>query len=78
MTSQLMICNNKTSKETLSLSNSPAQTMFASPPFLAQSKNNNSEQPDLKTSLIQSEKYGHHLSKTNLANQSASVRSRIL
>ncbi|MBD0389862.1 MAG: hypothetical protein ICV54_26000, partial [Nostoc sp. C3-bin3] len=51
----------------------PAQGMFESLPFVVQSKNNNSEQPNLKTSLIQTEKYGHHLSKTDLANQSATT-----
>ncbi|QFS50288.1 phosphodiester glycosidase family protein [Nostoc sphaeroides] len=71
MTSQLSISNNKTSKETLPFSNTPARGRFESRPFVVQSKNDNSKQPDLKTSLIQAEKYGHHLSKTNLANQSA-------
>ncbi|MBN3947881.1 MAG: hypothetical protein HWQ38_16030 [Nostoc sp. NMS7] len=73
MTIQFSISNNKTSKKTLAFSDTPAQRMFESHPFVVQSKNDNSEKPDLKASLIQAEKYGHHLSKKNLANQSVST-----
>lgn len=73
MNSRLSIYNNKNSKKTLPFSNTPAQKMFESSPFVVQSKNDNSQQPGLKVSLIQAEKYGHHLSKNNLANQSVST-----
>ncbi|MEH2364297.1 hypothetical protein [Nostoc sp.] len=62
---------NQQMQQTSAFSHVPAQGMFESRPFAVQSKNNNSEQPNLKTSLIQAEKYGHHLSKINLTNQSA-------
>lgn len=71
MTSQLNIYNNKTRKETLPSSNTPTHRKFDSYPFVVQSKSDYHEQPpNLKTSLIQAEKYGHHLSKTNLAKES--------
>ncbi len=71
MTSQIHISNNKNRKETSPLSNTPTHAMFESHPFVVQSKSDHHvQQFDLKTSLIQAEKYGHHLSKTNLANQS--------
>lgn len=73
MNSQISISNNKTSNKTLPFSNTPAQKMFESSPFVVQSKNDNSQQPRLNVSLIQAEKYGHHLNKNNLGNQSAST-----
>jgi hypothetical protein len=45
--------------------------MFQPRPFVVQAQSPNQiQQPDLKTSVIQAEKYGHYLSKNNLANQS--------
>lgn len=42
----------------------PTTGIFDSPPFVVQSKNENQvQQPDLKASLIQAEKYGHHLGR---------------
>ncbi|MDF5734753.1 MULTISPECIES: hypothetical protein [unclassified Nostoc] len=42
----------------------PTTGIFDSPPFVVQSKNDNQvQQPDLKASLIQAEKYGHHLGR---------------
>ena len=71
MTSQLNISKNKTRKETSPLSNTLTHAMFESHPFVLQSKSDHHvKQPNLRTSLIQAQKYGHHLSKTNLANQS--------
>ncbi|MDB9373336.1 hypothetical protein [Nodularia sphaerocarpa] len=64
---------NQQMQETSTFSDVPAQGMLESHPFVVQSKNNNSEQSNLRTSLIQAEKYGHHLSKTDLTNQSAST-----
>ncbi|MDB9379663.1 hypothetical protein, partial [Nodularia sphaerocarpa] len=72
MTSQLSISNNKISKKTLPLSNTPAQKMFESSPLVVQSKSGNSKEADLKTSLIQAEKYGHHLSKIQFPTVSTS------
>jgi|GEM_PF-3179308 len=57
--------------QTSAFSNAPERGIFESHPSVVQSKNKNSEQLDLKASFIQAEKYGHHLSKTNLANQLA-------
>jgi len=60
-----------TKTQTSAFSNAPERGIFESHPSVVQSKNKNSEQLDLKASFIQAEKYGHHLSKTNLANQLA-------
>ncbi|MCC5632306.1 hypothetical protein LC613_32225 [Nostoc sphaeroides CHAB 2801] len=74
MTSQLNISNNKTRKEASPLSDIPTHAMFESHPFIVQSKSDHQlEKPDLKTSLIQAQKYGHSLGKTNSANQSDST-----
>ncbi|MEH2423242.1 MAG: hypothetical protein V7K48_20720 [Nostoc sp.] len=66
MTSQLNISNNKTRKEASPLSDTPTPAMFELHPFVVQSKSDHQlqlQQPDLKTSLMQAEKYGHHLNK---------------
>ncbi len=78
MTSRLKISDNKTRKETSPLSNTPIRGMFESHPFAVQPKSNHHvQQPNLKTSLIQAQKYGHHLSQTNLVNQSAAVEEPV-
>lgn len=69
MTSQISISNKKNNSE-LPFSKTAQGGRFNSRAFMMQSKTDNSKQPGLKTSLIQAEKYGHHLNKTDLANQS--------
>jgi hypothetical protein len=60
-------------QQTSTFSNDEVQGMLKSYPFVLQSKPNTGNLPDLKTSLMRAEKYGHHLNKTNLANQSATI-----
>ncbi|MEH1900615.1 MAG: hypothetical protein V7L04_04170 [Nostoc sp.] len=53
-----------TKKQLTGVANSSAQGMLQSRPFVMQSKNENQiQQHDLKTSLMQAERYGHHLDK---------------
>ncbi len=54
----------KNSDSKTSVVSNPTTGIFDSPPFVVQSKNDNQvQQPDLKASLIQAEKYGHHLGR---------------
>ncbi|RUS92870.1 hypothetical protein DSM106972_097950 [Dulcicalothrix desertica PCC 7102] len=73
MTDKLSIHKNKTSNETLPVSNTSVKGAFELSPSQKQLKNHNSEQPHLGTSLIQAKKYGHHLGKKDLTNQSVST-----
>lgn len=51
-------------KQTSAFSSASTGEMFESRPFVVQQqKGENSQQSDLKTSLMQAEKYGHHLNK---------------
>ena len=53
------------------------ETMFQPRPFVVQLQSDHSlQQPDFKTSFIQAKKYGHDLSKTNLANQSVPIATQ--
>lgn len=66
-------------EETSVVSASPVQGIFASPPFVVQSKNDNRvQQPDLKASLIQAEKYGHHLGRFQSTNSHKTQISPLL
>lgn len=59
-----------TQKQISAFSIAPVQGMFESRPFVVQQqKGENSQQPHLKTSLMQAKKYGHHLSQMDVANQ---------
>ncbi len=71
MTSRLKTSNKKNNSE-LPFSNA-TRASFDSRPFVVQSKSDNSKQSDLQTSLMQADSYGHHLSETNLANESATA-----
>ncbi|MHC5732145.1 MAG: hypothetical protein ACYTXY_50415, partial [Nostoc sp.] len=58
-------------KETQDLSNTPVEGMFKARPFVVQvQKANQVQQPDLKTSLIQAKRYGHHLNQIDSASVS--------
>ncbi|MEH1930301.1 hypothetical protein [Nostoc sp.] len=71
MTSQIHAQNQHTKKETQDLSNTPVQGMFKARPFVVQAqKANQVQQPDLKTSLIQAKRYGHHLNQIDSASAS--------
>ncbi|MEM7555894.1 MAG: gamma-glutamyl-gamma-aminobutyrate hydrolase family protein [Cyanobacteria bacterium P01_A01_bin.84] len=72
MTSRLSTLNKKNSNEKLPFSNATGGR-FESRPFVVQSKSDNSKQPDLQTSLMQADTYGHHFYKTDLANESATA-----
>jgi hypothetical protein len=59
-------------REKPDVSTAPAQGMFQSRPFVVQSKTaEQSQQPDLKTSLMRAQRYGHHLSRMQPAGVSA-------
>lgn len=60
---------------TSDLSNTPAQGMFQSRPFVMQPQatEKSQEQPDLKVSLMRAERHGHHLSKIQPASDSATT-----
>ncbi|MBD2343783.1 hypothetical protein [Anabaena subtropica] len=47
---------------------SSRREIFQSRPFVVQSKQTKLNQPNLKTSLMQAEKYGHHLNQTHPTN----------
>ncbi|MBD2343784.1 hypothetical protein [Anabaena subtropica] len=71
MQSRLNTPNKKLQKETSAFSTNPNQGMFESRSFVVQSKESMSNQPDLKTSLMQAKKYGHNLGQivfTNVSN----------
>ncbi|MEH1901121.1 MAG: hypothetical protein V7L04_06830 [Nostoc sp.] len=58
-------------KQTSVFSNNLQEGMFQPRPFVVQSKQNKEQQPeqdDLETSLMQAERYGHNLSKINSAS----------
>ncbi len=59
-------------KKTPNFSTAPAQGMFESRPFVVQSKTAQA-QPDLKTSLMRAERYGHNLSQIQPAGFSAAT-----
>ncbi len=60
-----------TQKQTLAFSSALSEGMFESRPFVVQQTAENSQHPDLKTSLMQAEKYGHHLNQLQPASFSA-------
>ncbi len=63
MTNQAHTHTKNTRKETGNFSTAPASGMFQSRPFVVQQQTEkNSKQQDLRTSLMQAERYGHHLS----------------
>jgi hypothetical protein len=55
-----------TRKKTPNFSTAPAQGMFQSRPFVVQSKTAQA-QPDLKTSLMRAERYGHNLNQISVS-----------
>lgn len=59
-------------KKTPNFSTAPAQGMFESRPFVVESKTAQA-QPDLKTSLMRAERYGHNLSQIQPAGFSAAT-----
>ncbi|PHM05968.1 hypothetical protein [Nostoc sp. 'Peltigera malacea cyanobiont' DB3992] len=64
--------NEKYPKRTSNTAAAPTQGMFQSRPFVVQAQQaENSQQTNLKTSLMQADNYGHHLSKMQLATVSA-------
>lgn len=59
-------------REKPDISTAPAQGMFQSRQFVVQSKTaEQSQQPDLKTSLMRAQRYGHHLSRMQPTGVSA-------
>ena len=59
-------------REKPDVSTAPAQGMFKSRPFVVQPQTaQKSQQPDLKTSLMRAQRYGHHLSRMQPAGVSA-------
>ena len=67
MTKRIHIQNQRTKNGTQDLSTTSALGMVQA------QKATQVQQTDLKTSLIKTEKYGHHLNKNNLANQPVST-----
>jgi hypothetical protein len=64
MKSRIRTQKKSTKEQTPDFSTAPAQPMFQSRPFVVQSKTaERSQQPDLKTSLMRAQRYGHHLSR---------------
>ncbi len=62
-------------EQTPDFSTTPAQPMFQSRSFVVQSQSTekSQQQPDLKTKLIQAERYGHHLRHINPAGVPAAT-----
>jgi hypothetical protein len=74
MKSRIRTPKKKTSLETPDFSTAPDREMFPSRPFVVQSQTaEKSQQPDLKTSLLQAERYGHHLSRMHPAGVAATA-----
>lgn len=73
MTSRLHTQTTNTRKQTPAFSTAPAQGMFQSRPFEVRSPSatKSQQQPDLKTSLTQAERYGHYLGRMQPAGVSA-------
>ncbi|MBD2296378.1 hypothetical protein H6G06_23560 [Anabaena sphaerica FACHB-251] len=66
--------SNKTQKQTSALSIASSGGMFQSPLFVVQQQTRgNSQQTDLKTSLMRAERYGHHLIQTQPTGISTSA-----
>ncbi len=64
MKSRIRTHKKSTREQTPDFSSAPAQPMFQSRPFVVQTQaDRESQQPDLKTSLMRAERYGHHLSQ---------------
>ncbi|MEH2414696.1 hypothetical protein [Nostoc sp.] len=62
-----------TEKHSSAFSSASTRAMFESRPFVVQQTRENSQQPDLKTSLMQAEDYGHHLSQIDSASVSEPI-----
>ncbi|MBD2343785.1 hypothetical protein [Anabaena subtropica] len=74
MISRPRIPNRTARKETLDSSSASTQGMFEPRSFVVQAqREKNSQQPDIKTSLVQAERYGHHISKIPPTGCSAST-----
>ncbi|MHC5778216.1 hypothetical protein [Nostoc sp.] len=66
-----------TQKQTSAFSISPVQGMFESRPFVVQQQTTEkSQQPDLKTSLMQAKRYGHHLGQIQAASVSEPIAAQ--
>lgn len=75
MTRRLHAHKKKTRIETPDFSTAPA--MFQPRPFVVQSQTaQKSQQPDIKTSLRQAERYGHHLSRMQPTGVSAATATQ--
>lgn len=61
MTSQIHKQNQSAKKETHNLPSTEVRGMFQPRPFVVQSKENNLQQPNFKTSLMQTDNYGYRL-----------------
>ncbi len=70
MSSRLHTPNNITTRAKPQFSTASTQGMFKSRPFVVQSKKDNVQQPDLKTSLIQTKNYGYHLHNMQIGGDS--------
>ncbi len=74
MKSRIRTHKKRTREQTPDFSATPAQPMFQSRPFVVQTQSTQkSQQPDLKTSLMQAKRYGHHLSRIQPTGVSAGV-----
>jgi hypothetical protein len=74
MVSRIYIQKKGTKKQPTGVANFSAQGMLQQRPFVVQSKNENKiHQQDLKTSLIQTERYGHHFNQIKPTNISANT-----
>ncbi|MGH8002764.1 MAG: hypothetical protein ACREPR_25865 [Brasilonema sp.] len=74
MKSRLRIPPKNTQKETSAFSNAPSGGMFQSRPFVVQQQTReNSQQPELKTSLMQAKRYGHHFDRMHSTGLSAAT-----
>lgn len=64
MKSRMRTHKKRTKEQTQEFSSAPAQGMFQSRPFVVQTQQaEKSQQPDLNTSLMRAERYGHHLGR---------------
>lgn len=74
MASRLRTRQKISSKQTPDFSTAPAQAMFQSRPFVVQTQTaQKPQQPDLKTSLMRAQRYGHNLSRMHPARVSAPI-----
>lgn len=71
MKSRIYARKKSTREQTQDFSTAPAQSMFQPRPFVVQprSATKPQQQPDLKTSLMRAQRYGHHLHKMHPAGQ---------